>query len=595
MIQYIRGVKIKKILSIFVSFILVLNIVSCKKIESVKDNKIEKYNEEFNDFLDEEFKDSMEADYLNNHYSLYDSSYMGIIKPEPLLDPNDFSIDSYADSKEDGIESLNTLKSFDLDSLSEEQIYTYKVYEYYLENYINLNDLLLFDNVFDSSNGIQENLLTIFIEFEFRNPEEFEDYLKLLSDVSSYVEAAIDLTKYQASYGFYMSDSAVDETVNGIDSFTSKVEDNELIILFNNSCDNFDGLSKEQKQEYKERNKDIIINSVIPAYINLKEELINLKGSRRAKGGISSYDGGKEYYQALLNNKTGSNKTSKELFNMCQDYLDSILLEYVTIYQKNPDAFDNFEDEPKQIRNFDTSDILEFIKENMIYEYPLGPDVNYTISYLDETVANDSILAYYLNPPIDNISNNIIKVNPNTGNHKMTLYTTIAHEGFPGHLYQVTYYLNTNPHPLRRNISNIGYTEGWAMYTELNAIDYLDITYEQKIEEKLNIKFNYVLLAALDIMVNGLGYNLSQTSKWLDYYINPDYIEELYQDAIDNPGTFLPYGIGLMYYENLRDSAKKQLKDKFDPISFHEVILKNGDKPLYLLEEDVNKYISLNK
>ena len=47
------------------------------------------------------------------------------------------------------------------------------------------------------------------------------------------------------------------------------------------------------------------------------------------------------------------------------------------------------------------------------------------------------------------------------------LFTTLAHEGYPGHLYQTTYYANTNPDPLRNLLNFSGYVEGWATYAEM--------------------------------------------------------------------------------------------------------------------------------
>lgn len=581
----------KKLLVLIVSFLMIISIFGCSNKTKVDIKHSDKENVEFNEFLDKEFKEAMEADYLNNHYTLNDSKAMGIVKPEPKLDPKDFDLESYEDFIEDAQLSLEELKAFDKESLSEKQYYDYLDYENNLNNYLELNKYPLFDNYFSPSNGIQENLLTIFMEFDFRHADEFEDYLSLLEGVPEYMDAAIELTKYQAINGHFLSDNAVDQTVSGIDRFTSKLEDNELIASFDYSVDINEDLTEAQKIDLKARNKDLILNSFIPTYLNLRKELISLKGSRSVEGGLANFKDGKEYYSLYIKNQTGLDLSVKQLFDMLDSYLQKTLKNYAQAYMKDSESFESVSYEINQLKDFETEDILEFVKENMSKDFPQGPDVNYSISYLDETTANSSILAYYLNPPVDMISENVIRVNPNTGEDKIQLYSTVSHEGFPGHLYQITYDLNTKPHPIRTNISNISYTEGWAMYTELIAFDYLDLTEAENITYKLDVQFGYVLSAALDLAVNGLGYDYNKTEKWLSEYIEARYIKEMYEGAIDDPGLIVPYGVGLVYYDNLRDKAEDKLKDKFNVVDFHQVILKNSDRPLSILESDVDKYI----
>lgn len=591
----------KKLFILILSVLLLVGCTKEKPVEQVNTNSentfgySETENVLFNEFLDKEFKDEMEADYLNNHYTLNDSSAMGITKPEAKLDPYDFTLESYADFVEDAQISLEELNSFDVNTLTEKQYYDYLDYKNNLENYMELNKYPLFDQYFLPSTGLHENLITTFMEFNFRHVEEYEDYLNLLEDVPEYIEAALELTRYQAENGYFMTDGAVDETIKSIDSFTSKTEDNELITSFNESVDDNDKLSDDLKEEYKKRNKDLILNYFIPAYKDIRKELISLKGSRSIDGGLALYENGAEYYSLYVKNKTGSDLSIQELFDMCDEYLVKLIKDYIAAYQKDPDAFDEISYEVSQLEEFETEDILEFVKENMSKDFPQGPNVNYKISYLDETTANPNVLAYYLIPPIDLISENIIRVNPKTGEDKLGLYSTVSHEGFPGHLYQITYDFNTKPHPIRSNISNTAYTEGWAMYTELIAIDYLDVSDAEKLVYKLDIRFGYVLSAALDLYVNGLGNDFETTKEWLLNYIDPIYVEDVYNGAIDDPGIIVPYGVGLAYYENLRDKAENELGDKFDAVKYHEAILKNSDRPLYLLESDIEKFIGSNK
>ena len=49
--------------------------------------------------------------------------------------------------------------------------------------------------------------------------------------------------------------------------------------------------------------------------------------------------------------------------------------------------------------------------------------------------------AFYLVPPIDDFWQNTIYINEASTPIGLDLFTTLAHEGYPGHLYQTVYYL----------------------------------------------------------------------------------------------------------------------------------------------------------
>ena len=56
--------------------------------------------------------------------------------------------------------------------------------------------------------------------------------------------------------------------------------------------------------------------------------------------------------------------------------------------------------------------------------------------------------AFYLTVPVDAFENNVIYINEKNALSGIDLYTTLAHEGFPGHLYQTVFFhqINTPKH-----------------------------------------------------------------------------------------------------------------------------------------------------
>lgn len=541
---------------------------------------------DFNQFMKEEFVQMMESDYMSLHFALIDYEKYGIQKPEPTIGEIP-TLDNTKDI-EDVEKSIEGLKKFNYDALTEEQQHDYDTYMYYLESNRKLLDYPMFNFYFLPNSGIQSNLITNFTEFVFYRREDIDDYLSVLESVPAFIDGAIEVTRTQASQGYFMTDSALESTLEGIEKFVEKKDENPLIQIFNQNIDKFDGLSDQERADYKERNRDLVLNSYIPEYEKLADELQSFYGSRTA---TSLYDmpDGKEYYQALLRYKSSSSATLQELYDLTNAQLKKLVDEYTTLYLKS--------DESKLEETLEEKDPTEVLTslQNQLQEFPEGPKVSFTANYLDPSVANDGIVAYYMQPPIDDIEDNIIKINGDNVNSTNEMFTTLAHEGFPGHLFQITWYLNTNPTLLRTQLSNIGYTEGWAMYAEDVSWAYSDLNDEAKEMNRINTNLNYILPAQADFLVNGMGWD---EKKLGDYYqslgLNPSIASQMIDTVTQEPATIVPYGIGLAYYLDFRDQAQAAYGDEFNVVDFNRVLLTYGDRPFDIVQNDLTNYIGSN-
>ena len=61
------------------------------------------------------------------------------------------------------------------------------------------------------------------------------------------------------------------------------------------------------------------------------------------------------------------------------------------------------------------------------------------------------------------------------------------------------------------------------------------------------------------------------------------------------PAQAVSYKIGELKIRELRKRAEKELGDKFDIRSFHDVVLANGSIPLNTLERIINDFIKAKK
>lgn len=543
-----------------------------------------KAEQTFSEFEDEMFKDMMSEDYTTLHYALKDYEQYGIEKPEVTIGSAEWDYEEAVEEYEDYQERLH---AFDYDSLSDEEQTDYDTIDFYLETQIQLNSYPYFDWAFNSAEGVIDGLLTTFTEFVFYEKEDIDDYLTTLSTVPAYLDDCIELTKRQAEKGYFLTDSMLKNTEEAIDKFVEKTDDNELIQVFNENIDAFDGLSESERQTYKDKNKDIVLNEYIPAYQKVEEELEKLKGSRKGQYNVCSLEDGKEYYEALAKYKTSLDMSVEDILDICTQFLNTAIDELIDLQTNSSSNLD----ETVDIES--AEEVLKYLESHMD-ELPTIDKVNYTVSYLDPSVANDSIIAYYMEPPIDDVQDNVIKINGDNISDTTELYYTLAHEGFPGHLYQINYYLQSDPALIRTQLTNMGYQEGWGMYASKLALQQSSMSEDAAEYYSLMTQISYVMDAAVDLGVNGIGWGTSQVSNYLEnLYLNSDIAKELYDFVTAQPGTILPYGVGIAMFETFEDKARNALGDSFDQKEFNEVLLKGGDRPFSVVEKDLDKYLGI--
>jgi uncharacterized protein (DUF885 family) len=223
-----------------------------------------------------------------------------------------------------------------------------------------------------------------------------------------------------------------------------------------------------------------------------------------------------------------------------------------------------------------------------------------TADYLDESIATDGIVAYYVNASVDGyLKDNVIKVNKKySDDDPDSLCSTLAHEGFPGHCYQITYYLDKFQDDIIRNTVNyLGYTEGWAMMAEDQAYKYLTSDSNLAQMYQLEDEMGYYIQAALDIEVNYNGLSAKEIAEKLveNVYTYMDATDEaiikmaesVYTTLVGDPGTYLSYGYGYYSMLKLRTTAQEALGKKFNLKNFYQAVLDTGATSFEILNEAV--------
>lgn len=546
-------------------------------------------SEDFDTFLDRIFITEVQRDAITLNYTLSNPENYGITNPEITF--GDYSKEGIEKSLAATENYLATLKRFDYDSLTEDQKLNYDILKKDLELGVTSGDFIYYMESLGPTTGIQAQLPVLLAEYNFYDKEDIDNYLKLLPQVYDYFEDICQFEKEKSQAGLFMNDNVAENIIDQCEKFIANKESNYLISIFNEKVSNFEGLTEAEIKIYQEKNKDAVLNSVIPAYELLIDTLTQLKGTGTNDKGLCYYEKGKEYYEYLIKANTGSSRSIPELETMLENLLSTNMLKLSTIINKNPEIYDTVMSLSYSLT--DPSKILKYLKRAIKKDFPSCPEVNYTIKYVDKSLEEHLSPAMYLVPPLDSYNNNVIYINQNPEYDLSQIFTTIAHEGYPGHLYQSVYFRSLNP-PAIRNLLNFGgYAEGWATYVEYYSYHLAGLDEDVAAFLEANMAANMALYCRVDMGVHYDGWSLADTANYLKSYIaDPDTIRLLYNTIIEEPALYPQYGIGYLEFLNLRNTAEESLGKDFVLKDFHKFILDIGPAQFDVIADRMENWIT---
>ena len=540
------------------------------------------YQKSFDEYTDEWFLTSVRENTIDLHYTIKNPESFGITDHVPTL--GTLSLEEFIESSSTVRSVLEEVKAFTKEDLTYQQQLTYDVLINYLETELKYEGLELYTEFLNPTTGTQAQLPILFAEFQFYTEKDITDYLAILAEVDEYYAQIVAFEKEKSAAGLFMSDRAVDDIVIGCATFIDASEDNYLIEVFNDRIDALQILSEEEKNTYKEQNRIAVYEHVVPGYELLIAGLEELKGTGTNDKGLCYFENGKEYYEYLIASNVGSYRSMDDLSDMISTQLIKDLYKMDSITQTNSSIYQDYQNFTYSLS--DPREILEDLKIKIVNDYPALPETSYEIKYVHPSLEKSLSPAFYLTPPVDDSSSNVIYINNGRSNGD-SLYTTLAHEGYPGHLYQNIYYNYVDTCNLRRYLSFTGYSEGWATYVEYQAFHYID-GMSSALADLLaaNDSATLALYAYIDLSINYFGWDIDNTRSFLASYGIDDEstIDNVYHTMIEEPANYLKYYVGYLEFLELRKSMEAQLGDKFILKDFHEQLLTIGPAPFSVIE-----------
>jgi uncharacterized protein (DUF885 family) len=544
----------------------------------------------FDDFIAEVFTREVQSDTLSLNYTLAHPEEYGIVHTKATL--GEYTIDHMKEELLKKEKYLGELKKFDYNELTADQKLTYDILRHSLELELQLGDYLYYMECLGPTTGLQAQLPILLAEYNFYDRDDIDRYLELLPCVKDYFEDVAEFEREKSREGLFMTDAVADRIINQCESFIADTENNLLIDYFNEKIDSFTGLSKKERLRYKEENRKGILEYVIPAYEIIIHVLNELKGTGINEAGLYYYPQGQAYYELMTRIKTGSEKSMKEIIAMIDRAMGDGTLEITKQVLADPKIFDKFD----SFTSFPLTDpklILEDLKVQIAEDFPEPVDVNCEIKYVHESLSDYLSPAMYLMPAIDNYTDNNIYINGNDIETLSTIYTTVAHEGYPGHLYQNVYFRNQNPAPIRNLLSFMGYDEGWATYVEFYSYHYSGI--DEDLADLLEVNSEMILLmyARADIGIHYEGWSKSKALSYIKQYTGDDETSrKIYEVLLEEPGIYLPYAVGYLEIKELRETAEKTLGENFDIKDFHKFMLDIGPAQFGLIKDHMEAWLN---
>lgn len=559
----------------------------------VTDSRTEKQAQvDFDKLMLQIFREEVSDDSITLNYRLEDPSVYNIDETELTL--GHCSIEDMQESLAVSENRIAAIETYDYDKLREDQQLTYDIIYTMLQQNMESADLLEYAEYLGPTTGIQAQLPVLLVEYHFWDKEAVENYISLLGKVPDYFKEILEFEKQKSKDGLFMSDRTVQAILDQCEDFIKEPEKNYMITSFADRLKSLK-LSESEQKKYIEANKKAVLESVVPAYQTLIDGLRELKGTGENKNGLCGLPKGKEYYEYLVRAKTGSNRSMEEIRTLLEEAVSENKTQMATVMVKNEKAYQEAQnvkypyDKPEET--------IQHLQKDISNDFPDLPEgIRCEVKYVDPSLEESMSPAFYLTPALDHYQENVVYLNGSKKYDLSKVFTTIAHESYPGHLYQTCYFQSQNLNPVRGVVSIGGYTEGWGTYAELYSYQLAKLDEDVEALLSANTLLTLALYGKADLEVNYGDWDFEQLKEYLGGFGFSKATSRIIFDAVvQEPASYMQYVLGYLEIEDLKKQAEKELGEDFTLKEFHEFFLSAGPAPFIVLQDRLDQWIQENK
>lgn len=544
----------------------------------------------FPEYTDLLFCNELVQDTISLHYTLSDPAAYGIHDYTVCLP--DYSPEAL-EKQSLRMENIRCgLASYDYGQLTPTQQLTYDLLQDYADTGTEGTDLSLYPEILRPSTGFAAQLPVLLAEYHFYRRQDVADYLSLLHQIPDCFAGICAYEKARADAGLFMSDTQADTVLHSIADLTDTTEEHYLITTFRSRLEDLPELSGEEKEAYCRENEEAFLQSVLPAYQQLADTVTQLKGSGTNDAGLCYYPEGSAYYQELVYASTGSSRSIDELLELTEQQRQEDINAIAELSANGADLTADPEDFP--MAGASPEEMLTHLAAAITDQFSPPVSTVFSVNYVDECMQETMAPAFYLTAPIDDLSHNMIYINPASSYEDIDLFTTLAHEGFPGHLYQTTRTAAADISPVRNLLNYPGYVEGWATYVEMLSYSYTGLPQDQAALLMHNQSAVLSLYATADLSIHAKGWTRSDLLEFFRGFGigDEETIGEIYDYIVSEPAHYLKYYIGYIEFLELKKYAQETWGDGYSDRAFHDAVLTIGPAPFDILKKYLPDYFN---
>lgn len=519
------------------------------------------------------------------------------------------SADEIEKRKLEAIDSYAEFKAFNIEDLSEGNKLNYMILDQDFRHSVESNKYPSHFMNLNQRGGIQSFYETG-SRMVFSSYQDYKDWLIRLNKYSSNVKNANDNYQKGLELGYTQPKHITTYVLEQIESMVAaEISNNPYLKVFKEAS--LEVITEEQKNELVLEAKELIENSLNPAYSDLAKFLRNeyIPNSRNSIG-LKDVPNGSEWYEYLARYHTTTNLTPDEIHEIGLKEIKRIRSEMEEIiasvkWDGDFNSFLNFLRTDKRFYYDNAEDLFDAYLIMSKKIDPLLPMIfkdfqkaPYGVTEIPMESAPYTTTAYYNSPSKGRPGYYYVNLYKPESRPKYEIPVLSVHEAVPGHHFQISIAQEMENVPeFRKHQSFTSFVEGWALYSE-------ELGEHMGLYDDPYDKFGqltYDMWRAIRLVVDtGMHYKDWTRDDAINLFVNNTAksildIENEVDRYIAWPGQALAYKIGQLKILELRTKAETELGEKYDIKDFHYEVLKRGSVPLSVLETYINEWIESEK
>jgi len=498
---------------------------------------------------------------------------------------------------------LQLLETYNRDALTPEQRLSYDVYAWYLQDQIRGHEFMYYDYIIRPGViGYQDNLVQLFTDLHpVGNKQNAEDYVARLWQVETQMQQVVDGLRRRDEIGVRLPRGVLQWVGQNLRRMAdSAARMTPFYSAFEGKLQALNNVSAADKEALLQAALEAVEGSVLPGFDALADFVEQQQQRATDDLGVARFPDGEAYYAYLLHHYTTTTLTAGEIHDLGQQELVRIQAEMRAVFEELgypssgslPDLYrrvandSGFLEGDAILREYEA--LIAAAAKDIAPAFDLQPRAAVVVIGVPSG-------GYYIAPAVDGSRPGAFYAS-NTGSEPVFAMATLAyHEAIPGHHQQIAIAQELPLPFFRKDMSFLGYTEGWALYAERLAWElgfYEDDPYGNL--GRLQAEAFRAARLVIDTGIHVKGWTYTEA---VDYMLqntgmSRGAVESQVWRYITWPGQATAYKTGMLEILNQRQRAMDALGDDFDLRAFHNTILRNGSVPLEILDQIVQEALS---